>query len=77
VVNPQLVNLMGLAKSLAANLGLHRTPLCSIITKPRPEPVEDVLDSSITPRDASFTDFNSKSLEEWRAVAGVFFLGVV
>ncbi|KAE9365265.1 hypothetical protein N431DRAFT_549513 [Stipitochalara longipes BDJ] len=77
VINPQFVNLIGLAKSLAANLGLHRPRLCSVMKEPRPDPVKGDQEFSIKAGDAGSSDLNSKTLEEWRAMAGVFFLGVV
>jgi len=68
---------MGLAKSLASNLGLHKPRLCSVIKERQPDSAGNVLGFSIKQSDASATEFNSECLEEWRATAGVFFLGVV
>jgi hypothetical protein len=77
VVNPQRVNLMALAQSLVCNLGIHKPLFCSIIKDRRPDPTKGVDGSSSKARDASFLELNPQTLDEWRAMAGVFFLGVV
>jgi hypothetical protein len=68
---------MGLAKSLVANLGYHKPRFGSIIKYRRPDLIEGTDSSSKQEREAGFSELNSKTLEEWRALAGCFFLSVV
>lgn len=68
---------MSLAKALVTNLGYHKTRINSIVKERRPESIEEAVDTVKQVPDASSSEFNSKTLEEWRALAGCFFLSVV
>jgi hypothetical protein len=68
------MNLLSLAKSLVTNLGYHRT---RSVKDRRKDLIEgpDGLPSTKQIRETSFLD--SKTLEEWRALAGCFFFSVL
>jgi hypothetical protein len=72
-----MVNLMGLAKSLVANLGLQGKMWWLNVKTRRSDQNERTDGPSNQIRDASPLELNSKTLEEWRALAGCFFLSVM
>ena len=72
-----MVNLMGLAKSVVANLGLQGKMWWLNVKDRRLDQIERTNGASKPIRDASPLELNSKTLEEWRAFAGCFFLSVM
>lgn len=72
-----MVNLMGLAKSLVANLGLQGQMWWLNFKDCRSDQNERIDGPSNQTRDASPLELNSKMLEGWRALAGCFFLSVM
>lgn len=69
-VNPQFMNLLSLAKALVMNLGYHRTRN----VKDRSKFLVDGPDGLSTPCLPVDTPLETRRLEEWRALAGAFFL---
>jgi hypothetical protein len=72
-----MVNLLGLAKSLIVNLGLQGKMWWLNAKDRRPDQIERADGAAKQIRDASPLELNSKTLEEWRALAGCFFLSVM
>jgi hypothetical protein len=72
-----MVNLMGLAKSLVANLGLQGKMWWFNVKDRRSDQNERTDGPCNQIRDARPLELNSKTLEEWRALAGCFFLSVM
>jgi len=72
-----MVNLLGLAKSLVVNLGLQGKMWWLNAKDRRSDQIENTDGASKQIRDASPLELNSKTLEEWRALAGCFFLSVM
>jgi hypothetical protein len=68
---------MSLTKALVANLGYQGKWWWLNIKDRRLDPIEGADGTSKEMRDASFLELNSKTLEEWRALAGCFFLSVM
>lgn len=71
------MNLMALAKSLVANLGLQGKMWWLNVKDRRSDQNKRTDGSSNQIRDASPLELNSKTSEEWRALAGCFFLSVM
>jgi hypothetical protein len=69
-VNPQAMNLLALAKSMVTNLGYHRIR----DFKDRSKLLIDGPDGLTTSHDAGGISSNATTLEEWRALAGCFYL---
>ena len=69
-VNPQAMNLLALAKSMVTNLGYHRTRDFSS----RSKLLIDGPDGLSTSHEAGGISPNATTLEEWRALAGCFYL---
>jgi hypothetical protein len=69
-VNPQAMNLLALAKSMVTNLGYHRTHDFSS----RSKLLIDGPDGLSTSHEAGGISPNATTLEEWRALAGCFYL---
>lgn len=73
VSNPQFLNLLALARTLVANLGLCQLPS----SKGRPKIWLDGPGGLARHYDATDSSLDSTTLEEWRALAGCFFLSAV
>jgi hypothetical protein len=71
------VNLISLAKALVANLGYQGKRWWLNVKDRRLNPIEGADGTSKEMLDANFLELNSKTLEEWRALAGCFFLSVM
>ncbi|PVH86167.1 hypothetical protein DL98DRAFT_582755 [Cadophora sp. DSE1049] len=74
VANPQVLNLLSLARTLAVNLGYHRTHSPKGRPKIWLDGPDGVTKQQYEPEDSSVT---SRTLEEWRALAGCFFLSAI
>ncbi|KAH7390286.1 hypothetical protein BKA64DRAFT_119659 [Cadophora sp. MPI-SDFR-AT-0126] len=74
VANPQVLNLLSLARTMAVNLGYHRTHLPKGRPKIWLDGPDGVTKQQYEPEDSSVT---SRTLEEWRALAGCFFLSAI
>ncbi|KAH7311962.1 hypothetical protein BKA65DRAFT_158154 [Rhexocercosporidium sp. MPI-PUGE-AT-0058] len=74
VGNPQVLNLLSLARTLAVNLGYHRTHTPKGRPKMWLDGPDGVTKQQWEPEDSAVT---SRTLEEWRALAGCFFLSAI
>ncbi|KAH9206531.1 hypothetical protein DL95DRAFT_469557 [Leptodontidium sp. 2 PMI_412] len=74
VSNPQVLNLLSLARTLSVNLGYHRTHTPKGRPKIWLDGPDGVTQQQYEPEDSSVT---SRTLEEWRALAGCFFLSAI
>ncbi|KAG4438974.1 hypothetical protein IFR05_005546 [Cadophora sp. M221] len=74
VFNPQFLNLLSLARTLTVNLGYHRTHTPKGRPKIWLDGPDGVTQQQYQPEELSVT---SRTLEEWRALAGCFFLSAI
>ncbi|KAK0105703.1 hypothetical protein ONS95_004228 [Cadophora gregata] len=74
VANPQVLNLLSLARTLAVNLGYHRTHTPKGRPKIWLDGPDGVTKQQYDPEESVVT---SRTLEEWRALAGCFFLSAI